>query len=185
MNKKILVVFMAVMMCFALVSCGGADNGIKDVGTKVIDDIKHSVAKMIQGNINGEVGKVYATQWFQFVIESIEAVDSYAGYAPEDGYILVDVFISEKGTFADEESSPMGTFDFYMDSDTFSDYIYPLDPFDGTMMPLEFDLARDEIVSYHMVYEIPEGVTDLKLMYTEVNVESSKGATFVIKIGAL
>ena len=173
MRKRLLLFTIAVTMVFVFASCGGDKPGI-------VDEIKHTVAQAIKGNIKGEVGKVYGTQWFEFTIESIEEVGSYAGYEPDDGGILVDVVITEKGTF--DEPSPMGTFDFYMDSDTFLEYIWPLDPFDGSMMPEEFDLAKDEVVTYHMVFEVPEGLSDLVLMYTEWDEEESEGATFTINV---
>ena len=172
MKKKYLAVTIVIAIVLALTSCG----------TKAADEIKHTIAQMIQGNISGEIGKTYATQWFEFTVESIKSVDSYAGYTPNEGYALVDVLITEKGTFDDDRPTPMGTFDFYMDSDTFSDYLFPLDPIDSTMMPEEFDLEYGEVVTYHMVYEVPEDVSDLKLMYTEIDEADEEGATFSINV---
>ena len=175
MYKKFMAMALTVAMAFVLTSCG-------DTATKVKEEIKQTIAQAISGNVKGEVGKSYSTQWFEFTVESIMAVDSYAGYVPQEGNILVDVFITEKGTFDDAEPSPMGTFDFYMDSDTFYDYVYPLDPLDSTMMPEEFDLAYGETVTYHMVYEVPAGLNDLKLMYTEIDERDTEGATFTINV---
>ncbi|MDR1159752.1 MAG: hypothetical protein LBK69_03900, partial [Syntrophomonadaceae bacterium] len=89
-------------------------------------------------------------------------------------------FIKEKGTF--EEPVFMGTFDFYMDSSSFEEYVYPIDPINDSMMPLEFMLAKDQTVEYHMIYEIPGSTTDLQLMYTELDENEQDGATFTVRL---
>ena len=173
MRKKILSVALIAVLLMGFTACGGGS-------TSIVDDVKRQVATMIKGNIKGETGKTYGTQWFEFTIDSIKAVDSYSGYSAEKGYRLIDVLVTEKCTF--DQAIPMGTFDFYMDSKDFEDYIYPINPLDDTMMPEEFDLAPGETVSYHMVYEIPEHAPDLKLIYTEWDEEEKEGATFTIDV---
>jgi hypothetical protein len=74
----------------------------------------------------------------------------------------------------------MGTFDFYLNSPLFDEYIYPIDPIDDSMMPLEFDLAKNQSVEYHMIYEIPAAVPDFQLMYTEIDETDKEGVTFTI-----
>jgi hypothetical protein len=162
-----------VMGMLALSGCG---NSVREAALNTAQ----SVVEMLSGDVTGEVGKPYATQWFEFTVQTIEEVSEYAGYVPEEGNTLYDVLITETGTFS--ESSPMGTFDFYMDAPSFRDYIYPLDPLSSEMMPLEFDLNPDQTVEYHMVYEIPADASGLKLMYTEVDEEENEGVTFNIPI---
>jgi hypothetical protein len=166
-------VFLTVL-ALALSGCG---NSVREAALNTAK----SVVEMLSGDVTGEVGKTYATQWFEFTVQSISEVSEYAGYTPEDGYTLYDVLITETGTF--DEASPMGTFDFYMDASSFEDYIYPLDPMNGEMMPLEFDLEPDQTVEYHMVYEVPSGASGVNLMYTEVDAEENEGVTFNIPIG--
>jgi hypothetical protein len=161
------------VLAFALSGCG---NSVRQAAL----DTAKSVVEMLSGDVTGEVGKTYATQWFEFTVQSIDEVSEYAGYTPGDGYTLYDVLITETGTF--DEASPMGTFDFYMDAPSFEEYIYPLDPVSDDMMPLEFDLEPKETVEYHMVYEIPSDVSGLNLMYTEVDAEDNEGVTFNIPI---
>lgn len=144
------------------------------------DAISNAVAQVISGDVTGQVGKTYATQWFEFSIDAIELVPSYAGYTAAPGHKLVDVVISEKGTF--DDPSPMGTFDFRIDHDSFSEWYWPLDPLDSTMMPEEFYLAKDEEVQYHMVYEVPDDVQGLMLIYIEEDEQGNVGNTFTINI---
>lgn len=177
MQKKVLL-FVAVIVSLALSFTGCSSTG--DQLSSVMDTVGSAVAQMLSGDVTGEVGKAYATQWFDFTVESIKFVEEYAGYRAEDGNELVDVLLTETGTFA--EPSPMGTFDFSIYSPSRDENYWPISPLDDTMMPDEFDLAKDETVKYHMVYEVPEGLSDLALMYVEVDEEENIGVTFTIKI---
>ena len=170
MKKRILLIGMILVLSMSLLACG-SPSGIVDAG-------RTAATRLISGEMTGQVAKAYKAQWFDFTVKSIEIVDSYAGYSPEAGNVLVDVVLEEIGTFS--EPSPMGTFDFYFDHNTFEEYIFPMDPLDDTMMPLEFDLAKDVVVEYHMVYELPAGLVNLKLMYTEIDEEENEGVTFSI-----
>ena len=150
-----------------------------EVSSKEIEGFDDAISKT-EGDIRGEVGIAYHTQWFAFRVESIDRVSVYAGYRASSGYELIDVVVTELNTYG--QSITMGTFDFYLDSDTFLDYAWPLDPRDDTMMPENFDLPKGEEVTYHMVYEVPVGLTDLVVCYTEINDEGDYGDTFTIPV---
>ncbi|MDR1616603.1 MAG: hypothetical protein LBR98_06280 [Syntrophomonadaceae bacterium] len=171
MVKKLFIMSVIMFMVLAAAACSNATRN-------QVGNVVSSVAQLIKGDVTGELGKTYATQWFEFTVDYIAPVDEYAGYKPDDGNRLVDVFIKEKGTF--DEPSPMGTFDFYLESSLFDDYIYPMDPIDDSMMPLEFMLEKGQTVEYHMIYEIPASVPDVRLMYTELDEDEKEGATFTI-----
>ncbi|MDR3254506.1 MAG: hypothetical protein LBT31_02925 [Synergistaceae bacterium] len=144
------------------------------------DATLETIGNFLKGDVTGEVGKTYSTKWFNFFIKSVKKVDEYAGYEPVAGNTLVDVVISEKCTF--NEATDMSTDDFYLDSAPFDEYVFPMEPIDDTMMPLEFTLAPKEQREYHMLYEIPSDTVGLKLAYTERDVEGNIGATFTINI---
>ena len=173
--KNVIAIVFVVSMMFVFAACGSGS-----VIEQAVEEVKLSTARMIEGNVKGEVGKTYATQWFEFTIDSIKKIDSIEGYSPEEGNILVDVVATLKGTF--EEPSIMGTSDFYMDSDTFADYVWALSPLNESMMPDEYYLDTDETVTYHMIFEVPDGLSDLKIMYTEIDIDNTIYATFVIDI---
>ncbi|MDR2156512.1 MAG: DUF4352 domain-containing protein [Clostridiales Family XIII bacterium] len=174
MRQKIFsVLIFSALLLFALSGCG---DSIKQAALNAAE----SVVELLSGETTGEVGKTYSTQWFEFTVESIEEVSEYEGYLPAEGYTLYDVRITEKGTF--EEASPMGTFDFYMDASSFPEYVYPIDPLNDEMMPLNFDLEPNQTVEYHMVYEVPMDVSGLNLIYTEVDEDDNEGVTFNIPI---
>ena len=170
MRKKVSFLFLALfVVMMSITGCGGGPANL--VNTAV---------QLLAGDVTGEIGKTYATDWFRFTIHSIEEVDSYAGHTPADDWILYDVVITETNIF--DESIPMGTFDFYMDDPSFEEFIWAMEPLDGSMMPESFDLEPGDTVQYHMVFEIPAEVTDLVLMYTEIDERETEGRTFTIHI---
>jgi len=171
-KKSILLTTLALCVMLLVGACGTA--------TDAVNTVSNTVAQILNGNVKGEIGKTYSTQWFEFTVKSIEKMDSYAGYEPENGFELYAVLLSEKSTFSKE--IPMGTFDFYMDEDSFEEYIFPMDPLDNTMMPLEFKLNKGDAVEYYMIYEIPAGTEGLMLCYTEINENEDEGVLFTIAI---
>lgn len=167
MRKRIVAVITVIMVMAMCIGCSA---------------VQEAVAQVISGDVTGKVGKTYQTQWFTFSVDSIEEVADYAGYQPASGNVLVDVLITETGTYDSSDPSIMGTFDFYLHHEETGDYWYPMDPFDGTMMPESFPLAKDETVTYHMVYEIPDGLSGLGLYYVEVDEEDNYGNVFCIPL---
>ncbi|MGI6752278.1 MAG: hypothetical protein ACOX4U_06625 [Anaerovoracaceae bacterium] len=145
----------------------------------LIHNIKN-ISLLKSGEIDGQIGKTYKTAWFEFNIESVEKINGYDDYFPEDGHVLYDVVIEEKNI--SKEPITMGTFDFYMISPSFSEKYFPLDPLDENMMPFEFQLQVDKKVKYHMIYEVPDNATDLMLRYIEIDDENKEGSTFTFKI---
>ena len=174
MRKKLLVPVLAVVTAFLFASCVDTEQ--------VVDDIRHTVARTIQGGIAAEIGNTYATQWFDFTVGHIKKIDSYAAKRPSNGYMLIDVMITKRNTFYDTKPVPIGIFDFYMDSSVFEEHIYPIDPLSDTMMPREFDLFYNETVTFHMIYEVPSDVPDLTLTFTEWDETDRKGASFNISV---
>jgi hypothetical protein len=172
------VLLLSVML--SLSACSQKVEEAADTAANAVSSAGRTLGQLLEGDVTGEIGKDYRTEWFSFNIVSVEEVAEYAGYTPAEGFALIDVIISE--TCAFEEAIPMGTYDFYMDSDVFEEYIYPLDPLDDSMMPADFELAPDESVEYHMVYEIPAERDNLVLMYTEVDEDDVEHATFTINL---
>jgi len=46
---------------------------------------RESIANFLSGDTTGEIGESYQTKWFEFTVQSIEKVVSYAGYTAEEG----------------------------------------------------------------------------------------------------
>jgi hypothetical protein len=135
---------------------------------------------VIEGDIDITLNQPYKSKWFEFTVKSAATATEYAGYSPEEGFILIDVLINETGAF--EEPVPMGIMDFYISaSGDDEEKFYPLPAFDDSMMPDKFDLSLGETAEYHMVYEVPDK-SGLMLVYTEIDVTEAEGNTFRLKI---
>ncbi|MCL2044177.1 MAG: DUF4352 domain-containing protein [Treponema sp.] len=132
--------------------------------------------------ISAGIGETISTRWFEYTVHSVDKVNSYAGYESTEDYQLYSVLVTLNNTF--DTIIPMGTFDFYMDDPIFYEYVWPLDPLDDTMMPENFDLRPGQSVQYHMIFEIPVGVSKLELIYTEIDSSDKEGNTYKIMIGS-
>jgi len=93
----------------------------------------------------------------------------YDGYTAAEGNRLIVCSVKVKNTFG--ETIPMYDSDFQLqwgniggDDD---DYTFSLDAFNDTMMPLEYELADGEEVTYDLVFEAPADVKDFGLVYLE------------------
>jgi hypothetical protein len=179
-KKVVIALALALMLALSLSACGGVKDKVEDAVENVSGGAGELLGQLLSGDVTGEIGKDYRTEWFSFNVKSIHSVSDYAGYAPGEGNILVDVLITETNIF--EETLPMGTSDFYMDDTSFLEYIFPISPLDDTMMPDEFALGVDETVEYHLIYELPADVTDLRLLYTEIDENEVEHATFTIPV---
>jgi hypothetical protein len=136
--------------------------------------------EVISGEFTGSVGKGYETRWFQFTVDSMTTASSYEGYTADAGYILVIAHVTETNIFG--STQPFGTFDWFVDDSTLTDYIYPLDPFTDDMMPDSFDLRDGETASYDVVIEYPADLANPYFMYIEADEEDNRYATFKIPI---
>lgn len=138
-----------------------------------------SSALPLSENTVGEFGNTYAGIWFDFTVESANEIDSYAGYSPQEGGILYDVIVKQIGN---DSNIPLGTFDFFLVSHEFDGQIYPLDPIDDTMMPIDFTLSKGEERQSHLVFELPEEYKGVYMQYAEYNSDSNSMLNFTIQI---
>jgi len=171
--NKVLVLSLMVFITVTISSCG---NG----GSVISERIKYLRAQSLQETILCEVGNEYKSEWHNFTVESIEEVSNYAGYSAQEGNTLYKVKITETCVI---KVFPVvfGTIHWHMDSDELSEYARPLDPLDNTMMPVNFILDYKESATYIMIFEVPQGLNDLKLVYPEIG-NHGKFATFMYSI---
>jgi len=176
MRMKSLALLLALALVFiSLAGCGDVIS-FKNPAVKR----REVISAFLDKDVTGEVGKTYKTKWFEFTIQSIEKVKSYADYQAKEGHQLYKVPIVVKSAW--DESIPMGTFDFYLDAPDFEEYIWAIPPLDDTMMPEKYDLKPGETVQYVMLFEAPTGIKELMLLYTESFEGGRDGATFAIPI---
>ena len=175
-NKSLVLLLVLALFFVGLASCSGDFISFNDPGLKR----QESISNFISDDVTGKTGETYKTKWFEFAIQSIEKVDSYASHKAKEGYQLYKVSITEKSVW--DSSISMGIFDFYMDDTDFAEYIWAIPPLDDTMMPEDFHLQPNETVQYVMIFEVPANTTNLALMYTENDESGDLGVTFSISI---
>lgn len=170
-----LLLSLSLVATLALGACG-AGQQVQQAAEEAIS----AVTNLTQGENVGEVGKEYATKWFTFTVETLEKTPSLPDVVASEGNILVVARITETNTSG--STQPFGTFDWFIDDDTLSTPIFPLDPVNEQMMPVSFNLADGESVTYDVVFEIPEDLAHPFLVYIEENDQGETFSTFKIPV---
>ncbi|MCL2807923.1 MAG: DUF2510 domain-containing protein [Coriobacteriia bacterium] len=132
------------------------------------------------GDITGEIGREYSTKWFDFTVNSMRVSSSIPEHTASAGNVLVIANITITNTFGSLQ--PFGTFDWLVDSSSLSDYIWPMDPLNSSMMPESYNIDDGETVTYDVVVEIPDDLDNPFFMYIELDEKGQQFTTFKIPI---
>ena len=177
-KRRVLGLIASLVLALSLMVPLTACNNVREQ----VANVRDSVLQAIQGDVSGDIGKEYQTKWFTFSILEISHANTYAGLTPASGNEFIVIKLTEKNTTS--ISQVFGTFDWFVDAPSFSDYVYPLDPSpsDSTMMPLRFDLKPNESATYICVFEVPRNTQGLQLVYIELDDQDKVYGTFTIDI---
>ncbi|MCL2529784.1 MAG: DUF2510 domain-containing protein [Coriobacteriia bacterium] len=136
----------------------------------------------ISGDVIGQVGTKYATRWFDFTVNSMQVASSFGSVTAGSGNSLVIANVTITSTF--DTPQPYGTFDWFVDDDSLSSFIYALDPVSGnnTMMPAEFTLNPGQTVTYDVVIEYPSNLSNPQFTYVEFGASGTVFNRFSIPI---
>jgi hypothetical protein len=183
-KKSKLLVALMISLCmvatFALAGCNGGNNGQQDQGQEQQEQQQQQQPQQLSGTVTGNIGVLYATKWFTFTVNSMSTNASFENYNAADGYTLVIANVTITNTFG--ATQPFGTFDWFVDDESLTRYIYPLDPLGSNMMPTQFDLNDGDTVTYNVVIEYPSDLADPYFMFVEVDEENNLGAAFRLSI---
>ena len=172
-RRQAFILILLAALVFSLAGCKAAsDTGSADTSSTVKDSVN---------NDNTVLNKKYSTQWFDFTIKTMTTATEYQGYESEPGYKFVVVEIRETNTFS--SSLRMSASDYQLEAaGLMEEEKLPYAPFEGvsTMMPEEFELTQGQTVDYDLVYEIPEAIMDISLVYVEIDLKGNVGATFTL-----
>lgn len=180
--KKLLSISLALIMCVVMASCTqggvvGTPGSAAPASSKTATD---NVVKAKDGLAEGVLGDVMRNTFFDYTVVSAAYVDTYADYTPAEGNVLIDTVIKITNVFGDE--IPMYREDFQIQwGEGEEDYGYCIDPIDDTMLPVEFTMAEDEVVEYHVVYEVPQGNSEYSISYLEYFEDESEGDVFFVE----
>lgn len=137
-------------------------------------------AQQLSGEVTGQVGTEYATKWFKFTVNSLTTTQSFADHTASGGNMLVVANITITNTSG--STQPFGTFDWFIDDDSLTEYIWPMDPLNSSMMPTSFDLEDGSTVTYDVVIEASADLASPYLIYAEMGADQSVGTMFKIAI---
>jgi hypothetical protein len=171
-SVAVLLLTLSMISGLTLTACGAVEQAANSAA--------ESLAQLIEGDVTGTVGTEYRTMWFTFTVDSMETTQSYNDYAASDGNTLVIAHITETNNSGADQ--PFGTFDWFVDDTSLPEYIYPLDPLNDDMMPVEFTLSDGETASYDVVIEYPDNLANPYLMYIEADDEGQTYTTFKVPV---
>ncbi|MDR2035470.1 MAG: hypothetical protein LBP91_02170 [Coriobacteriales bacterium] len=137
-------------------------------------------AQVLEGNVTGIVGTEYAAYWFNFTVNSLKTDSVYKDYAATKGNTLVIASITLTNTYGSPQQ--YGTFDWFVNDDSLSEALYPLNPFTSTMMPTDFTLYSQETVTFDVVIQYPANLANPTFTYAEINEKGETFSTFMIPI---
>ena len=178
--KKATALFLSLIMLLALTGCDRTWSDIlgidaPPVGNAYIDDGIYAE----DGYAEGELGDTLVNAFFAYSVDSAKIVDSYAGYTPKKGMQLLDCVITVINVFGDEV--PMFNSDFQIQwGDEDDDFGYGLILDDPSSMPDEYTLDVDQVVTYHVVYEVPAGTDFFSVSYMEIYADNTEGDVFFV-----
>lgn len=131
---------------------------------------------------SGGLGDVMENVFFDFQVEEAALADSYAGYEPDEDYMLVDVIIALENTFW--EALPMYNSDFMLqwgeESGEYSYGLSELSQVSSEVMPEAFYLEVGEQARFHLIYEVPKGAKQYSLIYLEEYDDGSVGDIYFV-----
>lgn len=180
--KKFVAAILASMMVMSLAGCG--KTGIAGAADWVASDDSITAEKLEDGSYyyEGRIGSTMKTAWFDFTIEDAYVThDSVGNYTANNGNALVVVEITVKNTFT--ESVPMWNYDFQLiwgEGD--NDFTWPVEESGiiSDQFPEEYDLSVSETRTGYYVYEVPGGMTDFAIAFTEYYEDNTEGDNFWI-----
>lgn len=132
------------------------------------------------GYYDGEIGDTMQTYFFDFSVNSVQYVDSYAGVTPDAGYRFVDAVISIQNT--SEDSLPMWNQDFQVQwGDGDDDYGYGTIINDSSVMPEEYEIEAGGTATYHVIYQVPTDSTgEYSISYQEYFSDDTTGDLYFV-----
>lgn len=174
--KKLLSLMLALVLALALFAgCGGLGDEISPGSSS------EAGGSNSDGDIHyGNVGDEFSTVFFDFTVLSAELVDAYEGYTAPEGWLLIDSVITVTNTT--RYTLPMFNSDFFILWDTDEGTNGDFGPEDTYGLPGvmadEYELPRNEIITEHVLFLVPDTCSDFDICYTEVYDDGTMGNTF-------
>ena len=163
--KKSVPVLMAMVMALALAGCGKKDG----------------------------FGATMKTYFFDYTVNSAYVCGEFEGYQPAEGNQLLVADVTIKNTFDEEIEMYDTDFQAQWGGSGDEDFSVPI-TWDGSeegadtltdgQFPAIYTLAKGESKTGLLIFEVPEGKTELSISYMEAFDDNSTGDTFFVNFTA-
>ncbi|MCI2046496.1 MAG: DUF4352 domain-containing protein [Faecalibacterium sp.] len=146
------------------------------------DDYGDSAGSESSETYTGGLGETMSTCFFDYTVESVQLVDSYDGYTPADGNVLLDTVLTIQNTQSEE--LPMSIYDFQVQWGDFTEdeYGYEAEAFWDAQdtMQEHYTLAVGDSITTHVIYEVPQKSTSgyYVVCYLEEFADGTQGNLF-------
>lgn len=125
-----------------------------------------------------QVGDRVDTYWFQFTVDQVKTTDRWMDYQPQEGDRLAVCYLTLDSTFS--EAVPMNWADFVLVwGGGEADGSYPIEYQGQEQLPDEYSLIKGEERTGCLVFEVPQGVTQAKLVFQELFNEGDSDSVYI------
>ena len=124
-----------------------------------------------------QVGDRVDTYWFQFTVDQVKTTDRWMDYQPQEGSRLAVCYLTLESTFS--AAVPMNWADFVLVwGGGEADGSYPIEYQGQEQLPDEYSLIKGEERTGCLVFEVPQGVTQAKLVFQELFNEGDSDSVY-------
>ena len=170
----------AVLAVF-LISCSNAPASPSQTSVPEETALPQETVSADEGFVEGQMGEVMHTAFFDFTVNSAGTVHQYEDYEAGEGYELLNVNLTVRNAL-DTELTMYDT-DFQITwSDEEDGWTVPLtyltEISGRNLLKTEYILRRNEEITGDLVFEVPEGETFFCLSYLEQFDNDTEGDLF-------
>lgn len=195
--KLIFSLIIVIAVSFGVLACGngvsvGKGAVVREQVWKAVDGSKLSVNSPKIENVHSilaaaereaqetylrEVGDSLTTSFFEYSITAVRTEKAYGGQTFQESgkqFIVADVQV--KNIFQDAEYIPTGHYDFVLTWDSGEAYAEKV--FTEGMYPDHILLAQGDNIAGILVFEVPEGINNFKIVHKEVWDDGFEGSSY-------
>ena len=178
--KKFLAAALTAVMMFSLAACG--KTGLAGAGN---DDVEVYDNQAGSSTYEGKIGSTLKTAWFNFEVTDAYVTDrEIGGYEVSDGNRLLVVEVMLINTYG--EPVPMFDDDFWIEWGE-DDGTYPVavsEPLTDEQFPREYELAKKEIRTGTVIFEVPDDEEDFTFVFLEYFEDNTEGNYYTVEFTA-
>lgn len=200
MTQRIKLIFsmiIVIAVSFGVLACGngvsvGKSIAVREQVWKVTAECKPSTNSQNIENVHSilaaveretretylrEVGDSLTTSFFEYSITAVRTEKAYGGQTLQESgkqFIVADVQV--KNIFQGAEYIPTGHYDFVLTWDSGEAYAEKV--FTEGMYPDHVLLDQGDNIAGILVFEVPEGINNFKIVHTEVWDDGFEGSSY-------